>query len=445
VRHRASDGSTQDLLGSLRTAAGRAGSFPEGWQVRSARPCLTPHFAPATRNGRPALLAAGNGSEDCVGWLIAPVTVRGGRTYRLSTQFSFSRGLNPHQHLLFAFYTPDFNDGIFRFRRTGADAASGEARFRVPGKGPVDGEVRVGFRLNAGGEAWIESLALEECEPVPPRLVTVTCVHGENQGLREWERVVHSASRMGSDLVLLPELMNGETYESLRGPSARLMARTAAEHRMHVAGGIYHYDRSVDRVYNTGLLFNRNGKLVGRYRKHHPYSPEVNEKGVTPGTEVPVFRTEFGNVGMIICYDGWFTDVTELLALKRAEIILFPSMGYYRSLMPARAADNCVHIVASSQDKRCPCGIWDSAGRDVTCPEGDMPVGLDRRAFSRVRSRTVGEVHTITATLDLSQRLSPHWWGGPMLAAPGGRRNRRDQKRLLYEDIRREVERWWDE
>ena len=40
---------------------------------------------------------------------------------------------------------------------------------------------------------------------------------------------------------------------------------------------------------------------------------------------------------------------------------------------------------------------------------------------------------------------SPHNWGGPHLSAPGGRRSRRDQERLLYTEIEREVERWWEE
>lgn len=443
-RPRGSDSGGNLIPGSQFTE-NRIGSVPEGWEPRVARASLAPSFVVAKRGGKIVLQAAGNGNEDCAGWLVAPVTVQGGQSYRLSTQLSCSRNLNPHQHLLFAFYTPHFNDGIFHFRKLANGSAYGEGRFQVPGRGLVSGEVRIGFRLSAVGKAWIESVTLKECEPIPPRPVTVTCVQGEGSGLAEWDRVLGVAAKAGADLVLLPEVMNGHTREPLRGPSARLMARHAARHQMYVAGGILHLDRATDRIYNTALLFNRKGKLVGCYRKNHPYSPEVNDDGITPGLEVPVFTTDFGKVGIIICYDGWFTDVTELLALKGAEIILFPNAGYYRNLMPARAADNCVHMIVSSRDNRCPCGIWDTAGRDVTDPDNDLSVCLDKKGFSRVRSRDVGDVHMITATLDLSQRLSPHWWDGPMLAAPGGRRNRRDQKRLLHLELQRETERWWEE
>jgi len=357
---------TGDLISGGLLTGSSPGELPKQWHVRTARSCLTPRFAMVARSRGTALLAAGNGSDDCAAWLVIPVTVRRGRTYRLAARFSFSPGLNPHQHLLFAFYTGDFNDGIFRYRRLGNRHAAGEGCFLIPGKGLVEGEVRIGFRLSATGKAWIEAISMEECEPVPARPATVVAMQGEGNGLREWGRVLRVAGRAGADLVLVPEVMNGQVTESLHGPSAQLMSRMAKEFGMYVAGGILHEDRGASRVYNTALLYNRKGQLVGRYRKNHPYSPELNDQGVTPGTEVPVFTTDFGKVGIIICYDGWFGDVTELLALKGAEIVLYPSAGYYRSLIPARAADNCVHVVASSLDRRCPCGIWDSAGRNCT-------------------------------------------------------------------------------
>jgi len=51
----------------------------------------------------------------------------------------------------------------------------------------------------------------------------------------------------------------------------------------------------------------------------------------------------------------------------------------------------------------------------------------------------------LVATLDLSQRWSPHWWGGPMHSAPGGRRLRQSLIRPLQPQIAREAKRWWTE
>lgn len=63
----------------------------------------------------------------------------------------------------------------------------------------------------------------------------------------------------------------------------------------------------------------RQGNLVGTYDKIHPYSPEINEQGITPGTRVPVFQTDFGRLGFMICYDSWFPDVAQLVSLEGAD------------------------------------------------------------------------------------------------------------------------------
>jgi predicted amidohydrolase len=419
--------------------------LPEGWTLKSPRPSLAPVFRATKKGGRPALLASGNGREDCVGHLWAPVRLQRGRTYVLRTRFRVSRGVSPQTNLLFCFYAqePQFNNGIFRYKRLRGGWIEGEGRFLVSGKGEVSGQVRIYFRQSAAGKAWIDRIEMAECDPIPPRLVTFACTNGQTD-LKGWARVLDAAAKAEADLALLPELMNGEAREPLRGPSARLMAQKAKQHRMYVAGGFYCYDRKRDRLLNTALLFDRQGRQAGRYTKNHPYSPEVLDLGVTAGTEVPVFRTDFGTVGVLICYDSWFTDVAELLALKGAEVILFPNAGYYRSLMPARSTDNCVRFVVSSLGSGH--GIWDTTGTEVTDPNPPPTCHPNHpTTYRNVRRRKIGKIEMLVATLDLSQSPSPHNWGGPMLSAPGGRRNRREQSRLLYEHIQREIERWWEE
>jgi len=419
---------------------GHPGDLPDGWKLKSPRPGLAPIFKLAKKHGRKVLLAAGNGRDDCVGQLSTAVRLRGGRTYRLRTQFGISEDLDANKHLLFCVYGKDFNNGVFEFKRLSSGLTKGECRFAVPGKKTIACDVRIFFRFSAKGKAWIHNISLKECEPVPPRPVTLACVKGQGS-LLDWQRVLDAAGRAGVDLVLLPEYMNGTQHESLRGPSATLMAQKARLYGIYVAGGVLYYEKKTDCLYNTALLFDRLGRRVGRYDKVHPFSPENFDDGVTPGTQVPVFKTDFGKVGFMICYDSWFTDVAELLALKGAEIVLFPSVAFYRSLIPARAADNGVRVVASSIGSGY--GIWDTTGSEAT--RARRPPTCHCRLpspFSRVRARKLGKVEMLIATLDLSQSASPHYWGGPMLSAPGGRRCRRDQTQLLYEEIQREVERW---
>jgi predicted amidohydrolase len=150
---------------------------------------------------------------------------------------------------------------------------------------------------------------------------------------------------------------------------------------------------------------------------------------------------------MIICYDSWFTDVTALLALKGAELILFPVAGYYRSLIPARAADNRVRFVISVSYKEDRCGIFDTAGRDVEDPGKDPTVRIRAGAetFKDVRTFDVDGVKLLCASLDLNCSISPHYNGGRMREAPGGKRCRDGQVLYLEDMIKAEKERWWEE
>lgn len=423
----------------------RPGGLPDGWRLVCPQPYLAPHFALEEADGATALVMRGNGNENCMGWVAAPVPVVGGRTYRLRVRFRASDDVDPYQHLLFSFWGgpymeswAKFNEGIFSFRRSADGRLEGERTFWMPGEGAVQGELRICYRLHAGGHAALTEVTLEETDPIPERNVRVTCVRGHADDLELWGRVLDEAAAQGADLALLPETFaeyRPAMPEPIDGRSADLMSRKAREHGMYVAGTFIHRDKADGHLYNTGLLFDRDGQRIGRYDKFHLYSPELMQDGITPGSDIPVFRTDFGTVGMMICYDSWFTDVAELLSLKGAEIILFPNAGYYRTLMPARANDNGVRIVCSSMYH--PLGIWDTSGGDVEAPELDPTrCSHNDRTFRDVVRGQVGSIELLTATLDLNQSPSAANWGGPMMSAPGGRRNRREQKRLLYEEIR---------
>ena len=258
--------------------------------------------------------------------------------------------------------------------------------------------------------------------------------------------------------MLLPEDIAGPAAaEPMDGPSPTLMALKAKQYGMNVAGGFLLRQAGTERTYNVCALFGRTGELIGLYRKNHLYVTELLS-GITPGDEVPVFDTDFGKVGIITCYDSFFTDVIELEALKGAEIVLFPSAGYYRSLMPARASDNGVRIVASSWGQG-GAGMWDTSGADVKDPDADESRccncegmfgdvltqsvdGTDLFTWDAGRiHRLGGKMEMLCATFDLSKSAPPHHRSGPMASGPGGHRNRRGQRQHLLDEIKREYSR----
>jgi predicted amidohydrolase len=122
-----------------------------------------------------------------------------------------------------------------------------------------------------------------------------------------------------------PEPTESGTLEDVR--------ELARRHKLLLVWPRLEYDP--DRgVRNTAVLVDRSGDVLGRYDKMFPTTSEL-EKGVTPGTDVPVFETDLGRVGMLICFDMNFTEVRDALKRGRPDIVVFPSM--YRGGLQAQA------------------------------------------------------------------------------------------------------------
>lgn len=426
--------------------AGQEGGLPQGWRIVTARPALMPVFALVKEEGRKMLLATGEGNPDCVGYATTLARITLGKTYLFRVLFRCSDGMNPQENLLFKAIGPAGHNGIVTFRRLGQGWAKGEERICWPGQGQADAEIRLYFRLSAHGRAWIREVSLAETDPVLPRWARIACTSGK-PSLQADEAVLDEAGRAGVDIALLPEYMQGGRIEEpLEGPSYRLMSAKAKQYRMYVAGGMVRKDEKTDRVYNTALLLDRDGRLVGTYDKIHPYSPEINEEGITPGSEVRVFRTDFAAVGLMICYDSWIPDVAQLLSLKGAEIILFPNAGHQPEVLYARSMDNAVRIVNSSWNL--PCSIHDTLGRNIRkAADYETSASPNMKTFKDLVERGVPGtgMKILIASLDLNCSPSPAYNGGTMMSAPGNRRNRFEQKIHLEAQIQQERDRWWSE
>ena len=203
--------------------------------------------------------------------------------------------------------------------------------------------------------------------------IQVTAVDGEIEATHEKvSRLLDRAGERGSDLVVLPEVWTGlayseselyrETAETIPGPSTDLLATKAEEYGMYVVGSIY--ERSNDAFYNSSPLIDPQGSIVGKYLKTHLFdAPDrVDIKGgiresdkVKAGSELPVFDTSIGKIGVSVCSDLRFPEVYRVLRLKGAQIIvcasafLSPRFDHWEFFLRARAAENQAFVVASGQ------------------------------------------------------------------------------------------------
>ncbi len=190
--------------------------------------------------------------------------------------------------------------------------------------------------------------------------------------LREASRLIEAAAAEGADLAALPELFTylgpGSAHprvaESIPGPTTERLSVLAARHRMFILGGsILERVPGESRFSNTSTLFDRAGNLIARYRKLHLFdvdlagqAPYRESATMAPGGEVVTADTEFGRVGLSICYDLRFPELYRSLASQGAEIIFVPAAftlhtgkDHWEVLLRARAIENQTYVVAPAQ------------------------------------------------------------------------------------------------
>jgi hypothetical protein len=177
---------------------------------------------------------------------------------------------------------------------------------------------------------------------------------------------LEQAARHRPDLVVFPETLNctglplDEWWgmaEPIPGPTFDGMAQLARKHGTYVCLPLL--EQAGDHLRNTAALIDRDGKLVGKYYKNVPCIVEM-DNGVLPGTEAPAFDTDFGKVGMAICFDLNCDDVGRKLSESGARLVCFvtQTMGGDRMLHWAR--DYGFYLVSSYPARSL---VVDMAGR----------------------------------------------------------------------------------
>jgi predicted amidohydrolase len=178
-------------------------------------------------------------------------------------------------------------------------------------------------------------------------------------------RLLDEAIKRHPDVVCLPEYLNCMRFSETPDPrwfdegASRLLS--AVGRRAAAAGCNAVVPLVVQegtRRYNRAYVLDRAGKVVGTFDKVHPTRVEREVFRVTPGAEWPVFDLDFGRAGVMICYDGCFSESSRILALGGADILFWPSLqrSYTEEQltlqMRSHAYFNYVPVVRSSYGGR---------------------------------------------------------------------------------------------
>jgi N-carbamoylputrescine amidase len=150
---------------------------------------------------------------------------------------------------------------------------------------------------------------------------------------------IRQCAKQGAQLIVLQELHTGiyfcqvedpeifDLAESIPGPSTKEFSKVAAECNIVLVTSLFE-KRASGLYHNTAVVFDKDGSIVGKYRKMHiPDDPAYYEKFYfTPGDLgfTPI-NTSIGRLGVLVCWDQWYPEAARLMSLAGAEILIYPT------------------------------------------------------------------------------------------------------------------------
>lgn len=178
---------------------------------------------------------------------------------------------------------------------------------------------------------------------------------------------IDQAATQRPDLVVLPEFFNTLYFsqywdysyvdwaERDDGYSISRMKEKAKEHNLFIIASIYE-EQMPGVYYNTAMVIDPEGAIIGKYRKTHPPARRSLEKIYFRfGSKYPVFRIKDWKVGIVICYDSFFPEAVRSVALNGAELLVIPFVSYtlannmWTNLLTTRAFENGIYLAACNK------------------------------------------------------------------------------------------------
>jgi N-carbamoylputrescine amidase len=247
---------------------------------------------------------------------------------------------------------------------------------------------------------------------------------------------IRLCAQQGAELIVLPELHNSlyfcqtqdvdsfDLAEPIPGPSTELFSQLATELNVVLVLSLFE-KRAAGLYHNTAVVIEKDGSIAGKYRKMHiPDDPAYYEKFYfTPGDLgfTPI-GTSVGKLGILICWDQWYPEAARLMALRGAEILIYPTaIGWESS--------------DTVEEKNRQLDAWRTVQRGHAIANGIPVVTVNRTGHEPDPSRQTGGIQ---------------FWGNSFVAGPQGELlcelpNHEEAIRVIDIDLERseQVRRWW--
>ena len=192
----------------------------------------------------------------------------------------------------------------------------------------------------------------------------------KEENLRKALKMMEEAASMEAEIICLPELFLGAaTVEQEPSPTIEVLRDFAKEHGTYVISNLYLTEQ--DGKFSVSHFIGPRGNVVGVYRKTHLFPWEHKFTKLNLGQDLPVFDTEYGEIGILICQDAMVPEAPRVLTLKGVEVIFVqsrmpgPFLVPWRDTMRVRAIENQVFIVSVGGAGYSACGTLIVAPRLV--------------------------------------------------------------------------------
>lgn len=212
------------------------------------------------------------------------------------------------------------------------------------------------------------------------------------------------------------ETSNFPVYaEKQGGESWQVFSNLARKHSIYLSAGSIPEIDDQGHVYNTAYVFDRQGNQIAGHRKVHLFDIDVEggqyfkeSDTLTAGEECTVFSTEFGKMGICICFDCRFPELSRLMVLRGAQVILVPAAfnmttgpAHWEIMFRQRAVDNQCYMIGTSVARDMEAGYRAWGHSILVSPWGDVTCQMDEKPGYRITEIDMDYIQKVRRELPL--------------------------------------------
>lgn len=248
----------------------------------------------------------------------------------------------------------------------------------------------------------------------------------KEENLAKAHVMIENAAEQGAEIVVLPEMFNcpydihsfGDYAEEVpEGQTVKMLSRIAGHKGIYLIGGSIP-ELANGYLYNTCLIFNPEGKIVGRHRKVHLFDVQVKggiqfmeSKVLKGGDSITLVDTPWGKIGVMICYDIRFPELTRKMAKEGARLVFVPAAFnmttgplHWQTLFKSRALDNEIFVLGNSPARN-PEASYIAYGYSLAVsPWGRIIAEMDEKEGTLIVDLNLDEIDEVREALPVWQQ-----------------------------------------